>query len=111
MTTWQAFASYARRSIKGSAAVSELLYAILDGETELIRKIKKENYSSACYEQMTSLIREVEVAVTTIRGRVDVRHLAEMHTWISTLPDDDLSLRRAYNEWHSHVGQSAARVA
>ncbi len=108
---WPQFASGVRRSVSGSAAVSELLFAVLSGDVLLIHRIRLENIYRDYYSQLVELLKKAQELVVTFQGRSDLRQLAENHAWIADLPTDDVSIRRAYNNWRNSTGQRTAHVA
>ena len=108
LSKWQEFVASVRGSVAGSRIVAELLAAILDGDRYLVRKILQESLYDP---KLESLIRQVEVDGATLRGRIEVRRVLDEHLFISSLPTDDVSLRRVYIRWRCSSSIGLRRAA
>jgi hypothetical protein len=92
--SWTWFSETIRKVTAGAALVTEILDGILADDDAAINTILVEYDNHR--EKLSKLIKSARKISKSMRGRIEVRRLADQYRTEANWPTDDVSLRRAY---------------
>lgn len=97
------FSRVARTAVQASAALADIIWAIISDEEQQIPSIIAQ-YPELKLEGIDKVIARTKESILTQEGQMDLLSVYVSHRYDSGFRTDDEALREAYVAWKSGVG-------